>query len=363
MAEDMKGSIDLNRSEAMAIAGLATAGIYNAVEVYVLIFTTFRQRRGRYFWSMVVANTGIFVHAIASIIRYVRRSGNVIPGAFAIVAWCLMVTGQSVVLWSRLHLVVYNRTWIRLVLAVIVTNACALHVPMLAMWVLCWATPPEVAARWLERYGVYERVSIVIFTLQETAITGIFARQGFFNLRPLFAFKTRAARLISWYLFVLFILVFVLDVGLVVLEYTNNFLFQTTSKPLVYSIKLKVEFTVLNKLLAFTKMNSCDCHHLDETSTAAYSKGLMTNDTTGTAKAAAVPGQGQVRGQGEVAGSGPVTEPEAEQRPDHIFDGSPAERMSLDDGGLEGLESRKRSMPNSSVEKRTISDGGVSHVT
>ncbi|GKT44647.1 uncharacterized protein ColSpa_04828 [Colletotrichum spaethianum] len=313
MADTIKGAVNLSRSEAMAIAALATAGIYNAVEIYILIFTTFRQRRGRYFWSMIVANSGIFVHAIVSLIRYLSHNGTVVPGAFAVLAWCAMVTGQSVVLWSRLHLVLYSRNAIRTVLAVIVTNACALHVPMAVLWVLCWATPVQEQAAWLRRYGVYEKVSIVIFTLQETFLTGIFARQGFYNLKPLFAFKTRAARLVSWYLLSLFVLVFLLDVGLVALEYTNNFVFQTTSKPLVYSIKLKVEFTVLNKLLAFTKMNSCDCHHLDDTP-GGYSKALMTTDTTATAKGLTPP-------QRATQGSGSVAVPEME-RPDHIFDGS-----------------------------------------
>ncbi|OHE93400.1 integral membrane protein [Colletotrichum orchidophilum] len=313
MAANIKGGLDLTRQEAMAIAALATIGIYNAVEIYVLIFSTFRQCRGRYFWSMIVANTGIFVHAIVSLIRYLCRGDTVVPGAFALLAWCAMVTGQSVVLWSRLHLVVYKRTSLRLVLALIVANGCAIHIPMVVLWVLCWAAPAQDQAGWLARYGVYEKVSIVVFALQETFITSIFAWQGFFSLKPLFTFKTRAARLMSWYLLGLFLLVLLLDVGLIVLEYTNNFVFQTTSKPLVYSIKLKVEFTVLNQLLAFTKMSSCDCHHLDDTP-GAYTKGLIIQDTTGTTK-------GLTQAQREMMQGGPMASPEPD-RPDHIFDGT-----------------------------------------
>ncbi|WYZ36927.1 hypothetical protein EsH8_II_000433 [Colletotrichum jinshuiense] len=316
MAEHIKGSVELTRPEAMAITALATVGIYNALEIYVLILGTFRQRRGRYFWSMVVANSGIFVHAIVSLTRYLRQSNNVVPGAFALLAWCAMVTGQAVVLWSRLHLVVYSRLSIRLVLAMIVTNACAMHIPMAVLWVLCWATPPADQPAWIARYGVYEKVSIAIFTVQETLITGIFARQGFINLRPLFAFKTRAARQISWYLLGLFILVFLLDSGLVALEYTDNFIFQTTSKPLVYSIKLKVEFTVLNRLLAFTKMQSCDCHQLEDTP-GSYVKGIMTTDATATTTKASASAQG-LR---ELPQNSPAIAMDPE-RQDHIFDGS-----------------------------------------
>ncbi|KAJ0164686.1 hypothetical protein CTA2_456 [Colletotrichum tanaceti] len=313
MATSIKGAIELTRPEAMAMAALATAGIYNAVEIYILIFTTFRHRRGRYFWSMFVANAGILTHAVASLARYLSRHGNVVPGAFAMLGWCAMVTGQSVVLWSRLHLVVYSRTWTRLVLALIGFNACALHLPMATMWALCWASPaPAQQQAWIARYGVYEKVSIVVFTLQETLISGIFARQGFFNLRPLFPFKTRAARSMSWCLLGLFVLVFLLDLGLVVLEYTDHFVYQTTSKPLVYSIKLKVEFAVLNRLLAFTTMNSCDRHHLDDRP-ASYDKAVTTADTTTT--------KGLARAQGDAVPDALVLDQDTERR-DRIFDGS-----------------------------------------
>ncbi|KAK1991561.1 integral membrane protein [Colletotrichum falcatum] len=316
MAEYINGAVELTRNELMAVAALATAGIYNATEIYVFIFATFRRRRGRYFWSMIVADSGILVHAVASLVHYLTRTPPAVPGAFALVAWIAMVTGQSLVLWSRLHLVVYTRRWVRLVLALIVADACVLHVPMTVLWALSAATPPPDKAAWLRRYYVYEKVAIVLFSVQETLITGVFARQGFLNLKPLFAFKTRTARQICCYLLSLFALVLLLDVGLIILEYANKSVFQTTSKPFVYSIKLKVEFIVLNKLLSFTKMNMCDCHHLKDTS-RAYSKGVVTTDTMATAK-----GLASSQAQREGHGSGGLEAVPDMERPDHIFDGS-----------------------------------------
>ncbi|KAK6222480.1 integral membrane protein [Colletotrichum tabaci] len=266
----------LTEDEAIAIACLATAGIYNALEIYVLIFTTFQRRSGRYFWSMLVANTGILLHACGGLGRYLQPTRTPIPGVFAHVGWYCMVTGQSVVLWSRLHLVVYSRVTIRLVLAMILTSFFCIHVPQTVLFSGVWASSDP---RWTERFRVFEKVSLMTFTLQETVITGIFVQAGYRNFKSLFEFKAREARVLLSYLVSMFVLVFVLDTGLVVLEYMELFVFQTTSKPIVYSIKLKVEFAVLQKLLVFTKMQSCDCHRLEDIPRGAKAMAQM-NETT-----------------------------------------------------------------------------------
>ncbi|OLN82428.1 hypothetical protein CCHL11_10230 [Colletotrichum chlorophyti] len=273
----VQGAIGANLTEpqAIAIACLATAGMYNVLEIYVLIFTTFRRRRGRYFWSMLVANTGILLHACGGLGRFMQPTKTPIPGTFAHVGWYCMVTGQSVVLWSRLHLVVYSRRTIRLVLAMIITSFFCVHIPQTVLFVLVW-TGKDAARN--ERFSVFERVSLMAFTLQETIITGIFVRAGFRNFKSLFEFKAREAKVLLSYLISMFVLVFLLDTGLCILEYMGMFVFQTTSKPIVYSIKLKVEFAVLEKLLAFTRMKYCECHHLEDLSSSKRNE--TTNNTT-----------------------------------------------------------------------------------
>ncbi|KAK1490284.1 integral membrane protein [Colletotrichum tamarilloi] len=259
----VKGAIGQNLSteEAIAITCLATAGIYNALELYVLIFARFRRRSGRYFWSMLVANTGILLHACGGLGRFMQPTKTVIPGIFAHIGWYCMVTGQSVVLWSRLHLVVYNRITIQLVLALIITSFFCVHIPQTVLFAGVWAGNSPV---WDTRFKIFEKASLMVFTLQEMIITGIFVRAGFRNFKSLFEFKAQEAKVLLSFLISMFVLVFLLDTGLVILEYTGYFVFQTTSKPIVYSIKLKVEFAVLEKLLAFTRMKQCDCHQLED---------------------------------------------------------------------------------------------------
>ena len=59
------GPPPLSMPKAMLMAGFFAVTFYNTIEIFVLVFSTFKQRRERYFWSMLVAAIGIPTHAIA----------------------------------------------------------------------------------------------------------------------------------------------------------------------------------------------------------------------------------------------------------------------------------------------------------
>ncbi|KAL5603838.1 hypothetical protein FOVSG1_006588 [Fusarium oxysporum f. sp. vasinfectum] len=243
----------------MLMAGFFAIAFYNTIEIFILVFSTFKQRRGRYFWSMVVAAIGVPTHAIAFLLRYYEIAPNLPISAFTIAGWCLMVTGQSVVLWSRLHLVVHNPTKIRLVLAMIIANACFLHIPESVIFVLCNTGNP---APYLLAFKIYERIEIVVFSLQESIISGLFLWEGFHSFKPVLTLRGAEGRSLLRQLVVLFLVNVLLDSSLIVLEYTNNFEIETTWKPFVYSVKLKAEFIILNRLRAFTR-KTCGSRFLD----------------------------------------------------------------------------------------------------
>ncbi|KAH6988733.1 integral membrane protein [Ilyonectria destructans] len=231
------------------MAGLFAVAFYNTLEIFFLIFSTFKRWNGRYFWSMIAAATGIPAHAIAFLLRYYRIASSVAMGAFSILGWCLMVTGQSVVLWSRLHLVVDNPVKIRLVLLMIILNAMALHIPETVIFILLQTN----TGSYLHVFHIYERVEIVLFSTQESIISGLFLWEGYHSFQPVIALRGAEGRKIVAQLAALFLVNILLDSVLVILEYTNNFDLETTCKPLIYSIKLKVEFILLNRLLVFTQ--------------------------------------------------------------------------------------------------------------
>ncbi|KAK6223610.1 integral membrane protein [Colletotrichum tabaci] len=251
------GTISVSQVQAMVMIAFAATAYYNTIEIFFSIFTTFKRRRGRYFWSMIVANAGINVNVIAFVLRYfgyyheaVFASSIIIP-----LAWYSMVTGQAIVLWSRLHLVVHSQRQIRLVLAMIVFNAVTMHIPETVIFFLA----NNVGKQWAGPFKIYEKVELVVFTVQESVIAAFFLYQGYKSLKPLSAIRPKAVTNMVRHLAALFTVVFVLDTGLIILEYSDKFEIQTMCKPFVYSVKLKVEFVVLNKLLAFTRMSTCNC--------------------------------------------------------------------------------------------------------
>lgn len=87
-------------------AGLST---YNALELIILIFLTFSNYRSFYFWTLLISTLGIISYSIG----FLFILFNILPGnarwvslTIKQIGWFAMITGQSLVLWSRLHLIV-----------------------------------------------------------------------------------------------------------------------------------------------------------------------------------------------------------------------------------------------------------------
>lgn len=129
------GYTGTNEAVRVAIVFLTGLAMYNACELVTFIFLTFNYSKGLYFWSLLVASLGIIPYALGFLIKYMNiTTGNVRWLAIALntVGWYAMVTGQALVLWSRLHLVLYgeNREKIlRFTKWMIAFHAVVLHIP------------------------------------------------------------------------------------------------------------------------------------------------------------------------------------------------------------------------------------------
>ncbi len=85
-------------------AGLA---MYNSVELVAIILFTFKKYQGLYFWSLLLSSIGILPYALGFLLKYMSvTTGNARWGAIFLltIGWYPMITGQALVLWSRLHL-------------------------------------------------------------------------------------------------------------------------------------------------------------------------------------------------------------------------------------------------------------------
>ncbi|KAI0475190.1 integral membrane protein [Xylariaceae sp. FL0804] len=256
---------------AMVIAGFFALAIYNSVEVFFFIFTRFRPQRGRrglYFWSLLAANTGIPLHATAALLRFFALAPSLPMCVLIDVGWWLMVTGQALVLYGRLHLVVGDPRKLRWALAAIAAAFVALQLPTSALFLAANVDAEgnglvDVARRGrvVRAFNVLEKTQLATYAVLETALSGLYVYEAGSVLKPMEITKGPRVRTLFRQLVGLFVLVAVLDITLLVCQYTDHFQIQTTYKPVVYSIKLKVESVVLNNLIALIQSGTCCCRN------------------------------------------------------------------------------------------------------
>ncbi|KAA8645315.1 uncharacterized protein ATNIH1004_006734 [Aspergillus tanneri] len=240
------GPVALSRAKSMLIAAFFALSCYNVLEISITIFSTFKRRRGLYFCSMLVATWGILLHSIAVFLRFFALAPNFPMCVLTVLGWYAMVTGQSVVLYSRLHLVSGDTRCARWVLYMIIMNFCILHIPVTILFLGSNLDDRRFAGP----FNIYEKIQLAGFCIQEIIISGLYIWEASTALRPVLAVKGKEGQYVWMHLILVNIVVILLDASLLATEYTNNFEVQTTYKPVVYSIKLKMEFSVLNRLIS-----------------------------------------------------------------------------------------------------------------
>ncbi|KAH8586893.1 hypothetical protein B0O99DRAFT_462260, partial [Bisporella sp. PMI_857] len=243
------GPISLPLSISMTIAGLFAMACLNCAEILVLVFHTFKRYTGLYFWSMIVATLGTVFYAIINLLRLFSLAPNIPMAVLLAISWWGMVTGQSVALYSRLHLVISNRRKTRWVLIMIITNFFVIHIPLTIIWIGCNLDPNN----FLLAFNVYERLQLAVFFIQESIISGLYIWEASHGLKSVITVKGGKAQNIVRQLVIINTLVILLDISLLITEYTGHLYIQTSYQPLVYSIKLKIEFIILNKLVDIIK--------------------------------------------------------------------------------------------------------------
>lgn len=64
--------------------------------------------RGLYFWSLLVSGAGIIPYALGFLLKLMNITTGQARWAAVVllsIGWYPMITGQALVLWSRLHLI------------------------------------------------------------------------------------------------------------------------------------------------------------------------------------------------------------------------------------------------------------------
>lgn len=228
----------------------SSIALYNAIELFILLFLTFQHYRGLYFWTLLLSVVlGVIPHTIGYILEFFALAPLWLALTISTIGFYVMVPGQSVVLYSRLHLVVQNHRLLRFVLWLIIIDAILLLIPTT---VLTFSTAYVRTVPIIRGYNVMERTQLAWFCAQEFVISGIYIYETVKLLR-LMPDKDRRRTRIMYELLAINLVIITLDVALLAVEYIGYYSLQTTLKPMVYSIKLKLEFGVLGKLVSLVQ--------------------------------------------------------------------------------------------------------------
>ncbi|VUC24754.1 unnamed protein product [Clonostachys rosea] len=247
----------------------ACIAIYNVIELTFVIWGSFKRHSGMYFWTFMVSTYGILFYSVGFIMKsFMPEKVTYVYVTFIAVGWVAMVTGQSLVLWSRLHLIVRANFKLKLVLGMIIVDAITMHIPILVM--LYGANGPD-PDKWVTPYGIYEKVQVTVFFIQELILSSFYIIETVRLSRLQVVMRNkRRSRFLMYHLIVVNVVIILLDITILGLEYSNMYDIQTSYKALVYSVKLKMEFNILNKLVEMTTGARDHSSSGDQNKSSAY---------------------------------------------------------------------------------------------
>jgi hypothetical protein len=242
------------------------------IELIVLVYVTFKRHSGLYFWSIIITTCGIALQTTGYILKEFKNDcPPILTTIICKLGWVANVSGFSIVLWSRLHLVVRDPRVLRLVLIMIIVDGILLHTPVV---VFEFGLISRHHWEYVRPMEIMERIQQTIFTCQETIISSLYIYHTRRFLNSGYASHTRK---VIGLLVAVQMLVICFDAGLTTFDYCNMFTlkvsplpyllwldplidFQCTVHPFVYSVKLKLEFIVLNQLLTLVKRGMAPCN-------------------------------------------------------------------------------------------------------
>ncbi len=179
--------------------------LYNCIELLLLIFVTFRQYEGLYFWSITITTFGTMAYGLGLIIEYFSLAALWVGKIIDTAGWMVMVTGQSLVLYSRLGLILANPRILRAVKWMIIVDACLFHgITTIVDWGRYTGDPAYGRG-----YHYIEYIQMTGFCIQEFIISGLYLWN---TAKLLKVISKEGVRRVMWQLFTINIVIIILDV-------------------------------------------------------------------------------------------------------------------------------------------------------
>ena len=233
------------------ITAVIAVALYNSIETVVVIFIVFKIYGGVYFWSLLEAYFGLFMMTFGYFTYFYNFDLNLFGQSVpTIVGWSIFMVAQSIVLWSRLHLVVQNRIIICGVVIMIICTAIFLLIPT-AVLAFCNDIRPSRQV-FIRGYQIMKDIQLTGFFMQETIISGLYI-WGTVSMLQYTAERGKWNLILQ--LLTINIIPILMDCTILVIQYCGYRTLQINIKSLIFSLKLKLELAVLTRLAGFVKRN------------------------------------------------------------------------------------------------------------
>jgi hypothetical protein len=223
-----------------------------SVELLVLVYMSFQRHCGVYYYSIIATTIGTILQTTGFILlRFENDWPPIFVFVMSKVGWAVNVTGFSVVLWSRLHLVVNNPRILKGVLFMIVFDGTiCLGATSIFEFGL---SNSKYRTTFYPAINIIERTQQTVFTVQEIVISFIYIYYTAQFLGSGYAMHTRK---VIRLLLCVQVIVITLDLVLTATVYMDKLILRCTLHPFFYTVKLKLEFILLNQLQTLFKHNS-----------------------------------------------------------------------------------------------------------
>lgn len=232
--------------------------VWSSVPLTLRLFVTLKRHGGVYFWSILATSWGLCIREIGYILSFlVPGSPLWLTSIFSQGGWIAMVLGFSVMLYSRLNLILESRAIRQRILIMIVVVGCIFYPFMatlsIAQTALRHNGQLHEYAAWSRVMTPMERIQLVFILGQENIISFFYTQAAYQYLHNRFEDrgKTRKAMLL---LLAVQILILLIDIAILVIDFAGMLEVKLFIHSFVYSVKLELEFVVLNQLVDISKL-------------------------------------------------------------------------------------------------------------
>jgi hypothetical protein len=217
------------------------------LELTAQVLYVFRRWSGLYFWAVLITTWSISLHAIGFLLSYCVPSCSWIASSLITeIGWAGMVSGFSLVLYSRLNLLSFimrNRHISRIALVMIATDGVLFHIPTFVVFMLGISSPSSFV-KYVSTMNILERIQIVMFSVQELILSGLYIYGTFKMAQDSFNSRIRKTIML---LITIQIAAICCSALLIILDFTGYYILKSFIHSFVYAFKLQLEFVILNE--------------------------------------------------------------------------------------------------------------------